>query len=173
MNSPAGVPVASPRTVTWLPETRIEMAMLRPSGTPGVFEMGAQELVALAASRRTCRRQPDEPGESRGGRGQAGATYRRLGAAFLRHRSHSGWFRFAGHLAFDCDGRDVASLPAGQQRGSISDRAAPARDDLEHRPKRPSRDEVAARSVATCRQKQICRSRRLKAVQITRETRCV
>ena len=125
-------------------DRRAEMAMLRPRGTSGVFQMGAQELVAMAASGRACRRQSDEPGESRGGRGRVGAEHRRLGTAFFCHRAYSGWLRLADHAAIDCDGRDVGPLSAGQPGGSVSDRAASACDDLEHRPKLSSRDRLAA-----------------------------
>ena len=87
---------------------------------------------------------PHLAGESRSRRSGAGAEHRRVGTAFLRHRPCSGWLGFADHTAVDCDGRDFGPLSAGQPGSSVSDRAASACDDLEHRPNCPSRDHLAA-----------------------------
>src|SRR6202158_3133036 len=139
------------------------MAMLRPPATSGVFPMGTQELVAMAASRRPDRRHSGEPGKSRGVRGGIGAEHCRLGAAFFRYCSRPGWLRFACYPAFEGDGRDAGALSARKQTGSVSDRTASVRHDLECPPKHRSRDNVVARAVATDRQEQIYRSRRLES----------
>src|ERR1700694_6126997 len=110
------------------------MAMLRPPATSGVFPMGTQELVTMAASRGPDRRQSGEPGKSRGVRGGIGAEHCRLGAAFLRHRSHPGWLRFAGYPAFDGDGRDAGALPARKETRLLFGRAASGWHDLERSP---------------------------------------
>src|SRR5260370_7508650 len=47
MNSPAGVPVASPRTVTWLPETRTSLISHFRSGT----DLSRCPIPAMTSSR--------------------------------------------------------------------------------------------------------------------------
>src|SRR5258708_7599964 len=71
---------------------------------------------------------------------------------FLRHRSRPGWLRFVDYPALDCDGREVGALSGRKQTGSVSNRTAPVRHDLERPPKHRSRDNVVARAIATDRQ---------------------
>ena len=79
-----------------------------------------------------------------------------LGPAFFGDRAGPGAFRSHRHAAGDRDGGDPPSLSSGEQGSPISNRAASACDDLEHRPKQRSRYRVVARSIAAHHQKQIC-----------------
>ena len=125
-------------------------------GHPAFSQWGRRHLDKMAAPCRPGRRQSDKPGQCCGLGRRSGANDCGLGPHFSAIAPVLARSDLIATLPAIAMAETHPSLSSGEQGSPISNRAASACDDLEHRSKQRSRYRVAARSIAAHHQKQIC-----------------